>query len=125
MTSAECSNDRRNAISAATAKIRTTTAAKPARAVQETRLKRRVNTWLRRRSLTATRLQPVSHAANRLDRRRPPPKAELLAQVVDVDVLVIRLGVELVIPHRLGDARARHRAPGVAHEELEERELAG
>src|SRR5262245_38166446 len=118
MKSAECSSERRSAISAATANNNTTTTAYPASAVQATRLNRRVRTWLRRRSRTCARLHPVAHATHRLDRRGVTAEAQFFAQIVDIDVHDIGLGIELVIPHRLGDARARDGAAGVAHEEL-------
>src|SRR3954469_24935862 len=111
MTSAECSSERRRAISAATAKRRTTTSAYPASAVHATRLKRRVSTWLRRRSLTVTRLEPIANPAHGFNGRRPAAKAQLLAQVVDIHIDHVRLRVELVIPHRFGDARPRNGAP--------------
>src|SRR6266576_1494751 len=106
ITSAERSSERRNAISAAAANNNTTTSAYPARAVRATRLKRRVSTRLRRRSATVAYVEPVSHAADGLDRRSPAAEAQLLAQIVDVHVHDVRLGIELVVPDRLGDARA-------------------
>src|SRR6266545_3800755 len=124
MTSAECSSELRSAISAAAANRRTTTRAYPASAVHATRLKRRVSTWLRRRSLTGVRLEPIPDAADRSDRCRAAAEAQFLAQIVDVHVHDVRFGIELVIPHRFGDARPRYRAPGVTHQKLQERELA-
>src|SRR2546422_9372885 len=59
-----------------------------------------------------------------LFRSRAAPEAELLAQVVDVHVDHVGLGVELVVPDGFGDAGAGHRTAGVAHQELEQRELA-
>src|SRR6266571_3335756 len=105
MTSAECSSELRSAISAAAPNRRTTTRAYPASAVQATRLNRRVSTWLRRRSVTGARLEPISHTTDGADRRGPASETQLLAQVVDVHVHNVGLGVELVVPHRFGDAR--------------------
>src|SRR6266498_951033 len=125
MTSAECSSELRSAISAAAANRRTTTRAYPASAVQATRLNRRVSTWLRRRSVTGVRLEPIPDAADRADRCRAPAEAQFLAQIVDVHVHHVRFRIEFVIPHRFRDARARYRAPGIPHEKLQQREFAG
>src|SRR6266568_8653395 len=51
-------------------------------------------------------------------------KAQLLAQVIDVYVDDVRFRIELVTPPRLRDARPRHRAARIAHEELEQGEFA-
>src|SRR2546427_6079893 len=83
MTSAECSSERRSAISAAAANSNTTTSAYPASAVHATRLKRRVSTWLSRRSLIGLRFEPVAHAAHRPDGCGPAAKAQFLAEIID------------------------------------------
>src|SRR5437867_91031 len=94
MTSAECSSERRSAISAAAANRRTTTRAYPASAVQATRLNRRVSTWLRRRSVTGVRLEPIPDAADRADRCRAAAEAQFLAQIVDIRSEERRVGKE-------------------------------
>src|SRR2546422_11389742 len=50
---------------------------------------------------------------------RRPPRSTLFPYTT----LFRSLGVELVVPHRLGDAGAGDRAARVPHQELEQREL--
>src|SRR5919109_4250079 len=124
MTSAECSSALRNVISAATAKSKTTTSAYPASVVHATRLTRRVSTLLSRRSLMRFSLEPVSHAADSVNRRRPSAEAQFLPEIVHVHVDHVRFRIELVVPYCFGDPRTRHRAARIAHQEFEQRELA-
>ena len=63
--------------------------------------------WPASRCAEASGLEAVAHAAHGLDRVR----AELLAQVADVDVDDVRTRVEVIAPH-VGRAAARARAPG-------------
>src|SRR3989449_2369854 len=77
-----------------------------------------------RRTSVGVRPQHVPGAAHRVEQPRVPRAVDLAAQVADVDVHDVALGVEVQSPHVLGEHRTREDASGIAQEVLEERVLA-
>src|SRR4051794_9249198 len=67
----------------------------------------------------------VARAAHRLDRLDPERRVDLLAEVADVDLDHVRVAGEVDAPHVVEDLRLRRHVAVLAHEVLEQRELAG
>src|SRR5256714_15152771 len=78
-----------------------------------------------RRTSVGIRPQDVPGAADRVEQPPVPGTVDLAAQVADVYVHDVALGVEVQPPHVLGEQRTREDASGIAQEIFEERVLAG
>src|ERR1700694_103995 len=77
----------------------------------------------RPRMLSTLRAHHVTHAAHRMDQLGLAALIDLLPEARDHDVHDVRAGIEVVIPGVLGDQRARHHAPVMPHQILEDRVL--
>src|SRR5438045_7638306 len=66
----------------------------------------------------------IAHASHRMQELLLEPAIDLLPQAADEDVDDVRLRVEAVVPHVRQDHRLRDDLAGVAHQILEQRELA-
>ena len=76
-------------------------------------------------SRTFTLPQHVAGAAHGVQQARLAPRLELAAQVGDEDVDRVGLGERVVAPDVVEEGLARDDEPGVAHQVLEQLELAG
>ena len=81
----------------------------------------RIGTRLRRPPVPA---EPVAQPADRLDRLQAERPVDLLAQVADVHLDDVRALLEAEVPGRLEQLHLRQHMAGVAHEGLQQRELA-
>src|SRR5262245_59791778 len=73
---------------------------------------------------TAVGREPVPGSPDGLDRLAAERLVDLLAQPADVDLHDVRVAVELEVPDVREDVGLRDDLPAVAHEELEDGELA-
>src|SRR6188474_918857 len=69
-------------------------------------------------------LEDISDAANRVQQLRLEALVELVAEAIDEHVHCVGAGVEAVVPDVRDDHRLRDHLAGVAHQELEQCELA-
>src|SRR5689334_5658063 len=76
------------------------------------------------RSPNALRPENIPYAANRVEQLGFERAVDLLAQAADEDVDDVGLRVEVVLPHVRQDHRFRDDDAGMAHQVLEEGELA-
>src|SRR6476660_4867398 len=72
----------------------------------------------------AGRTKPISRPADRLDEPVAAPGIQLAAEAPDVDLDDVRSRRVVGIPHGVEEAILREHLPGMASEDLEQRELA-
>src|SRR5690242_6160434 len=89
-----------------------------------TSAKRKVEVRSSRKRMSARRMQAVSGAAHRVQKRLREALVDLLPETADMHVDHVGLRVEMVVPDILQQHRARDDMARVAHQVFEQPELA-